>query len=184
MKTGPVQSTSELYPNPNLTLTISTAKKWGAFNKIKQALSQKGVKLRLLFPARLQVWEWNFYFWDTGGHACILQQASDEQGLRLSMVFPAATQAWGFLPYLIRWGCLMLLLWATLWSYCSADILSWALWKRVSAWSLTMLQERCTWTSCVLLCYFGDLLTSNCTVLMPWIMLLPSFCLDFWRDTC
>lgn len=53
--------------------------------------------------------------------------------------------------------------------------LKWALWKWVSAWSmllppplpLTVLQERCTWTSCVLLCYFGDLLTSNCTVLIP-----------------
>ncbi|KAI4818627.1 hypothetical protein KUCAC02_003933 [Chaenocephalus aceratus] len=32
-----------------------TAKKRAAFNKIKQALYQKGVKFRLLFPARLQV---------------------------------------------------------------------------------------------------------------------------------
>lgn len=96
MKTGPVQSTSELYPNPNLTLTISTAKKWGAFNKIKQALSQKGVKLRLLFPARLQVWEWNFYFWDTGGHACILQQASDETRIKAQYGVPSCHPGLGF----------------------------------------------------------------------------------------
>lgn len=40
-----------VYPD----VSAVTAKKWAAFNKIKQALYQKGVKFRLLFPARLQV---------------------------------------------------------------------------------------------------------------------------------
>lgn len=40
-----------VYPD----LCTATAKKRAAFNDIKQALYQKGVKFRLLFPARLQV---------------------------------------------------------------------------------------------------------------------------------
>ncbi|KAI4823787.1 hypothetical protein KUCAC02_012356 [Chaenocephalus aceratus] len=41
-------------PGPGDVSAI-TAKKRAAFNKIKQALYQKGGKFRLLFPARLQV---------------------------------------------------------------------------------------------------------------------------------
>ena len=40
-----------VYPD----VSANTAKKRAAFGKIKQALYQKGVKFRLLFPARLQV---------------------------------------------------------------------------------------------------------------------------------
>lgn len=45
------ESTLRVYPD----VSAGTAKKRAAFNKIKQALFQKGVKFRLLFPARLQV---------------------------------------------------------------------------------------------------------------------------------
>lgn len=44
-------ATLRVYPD----LSAVTAKKRAAFNGIKQALYQKGVKFRLLFPARLQV---------------------------------------------------------------------------------------------------------------------------------
>lgn len=44
-------TTLRVYPD----VSAITAKKRAAFNKIKQALYQKGVKFRLLFPARLQV---------------------------------------------------------------------------------------------------------------------------------
>lgn len=36
-------------------MSAATAKKQAAFNKVKQALYQKGVKFRLIFPVRLQV---------------------------------------------------------------------------------------------------------------------------------
>lgn len=45
------ESTLRVYPD----VSAITAKKRAAFNKIKQALYQKGVKFRLLFPARLLV---------------------------------------------------------------------------------------------------------------------------------
>lgn len=45
------ETTLRVYPD----VSAITAKKRAAFNKIKQALYQKGVKFRLLFPARLQV---------------------------------------------------------------------------------------------------------------------------------
>uniref|UniRef100_A0A8D0A8L6 L1 transposable element RRM domain-containing protein n=1 Tax=Sander lucioperca TaxID=283035 RepID=A0A8D0A8L6_SANLU len=44
-------TTLRVYPD----VSANTAKKRAGFNKIKQALYQKGVKFRLLFPARLQV---------------------------------------------------------------------------------------------------------------------------------
>lgn len=44
-------TTLRVYPD----VSAITAKKRAAFNRIKQALYQKGVKFRLLFPARLQV---------------------------------------------------------------------------------------------------------------------------------
>jgi len=45
------ETTLRVYPD----VSAITAKKRAASNKIKQALYQKGVKFRLLFPARLQV---------------------------------------------------------------------------------------------------------------------------------
>ena len=45
------ETTLRVYPD----VSAITAKKRAAFNKIKQALYQKGIKFRLLFPARLQV---------------------------------------------------------------------------------------------------------------------------------
>ena len=45
------EASLRVYPD----LSAITAKKRAAFNKVKQALYQKGVKFRLLFPARLQV---------------------------------------------------------------------------------------------------------------------------------
>lgn len=45
------ETTLRVYPD----VSAITAKKRAAFNKIKHALYQKGVKFRLLFPARLQV---------------------------------------------------------------------------------------------------------------------------------
>ncbi|KAI4826797.1 hypothetical protein KUCAC02_030228 [Chaenocephalus aceratus] len=79
-----------VYPD----VSAITAKKRAAFNKIKQALDQKGVKCRLLFPARLKVsFEDGTFTFETpeDAHAFYVQRAGDGQRVGGSMVFLAAT---------------------------------------------------------------------------------------------
>ncbi|KAJ4927557.1 hypothetical protein JOQ06_015282 [Pogonophryne albipinna] len=114
-----------VYPD----VSAITAKKRAAFNKIKQALYQKGMKFRLLFPARLQVsFEDGTFTFETpeDAHAFYNERV---MGKEYGAVWCSWRPPRGFLQKtvflrLLGGSSLLLLLHAAPWTHCYAVTLN------------------------------------------------------------